>query len=484
MMVAATDLRRLGLPLADDAPASLPVVADSRQVTSGAVFVACAPAPVDRAAHLRQAHERGAAWSVAERDDGPAIAGAWLPVAEPRAWYARAVVRAHGLQQGEHPPLVGITGTDGKTSVACFVQQLTGLGAARIGTLGASSGLDVRPATHTTPPTAELCRFIQSLPSACPVVAIECSSHGLAQGRLGDLPLAAGVFTGLGRDHFDYHGDQEAYRAAKLRLVAQLAPGAVLVVNADDPVFEAVRAAAVERDVVVIGLGVTAGDWRLVEEDDGGVALRSVTDDRSWPVVSPSPGLFNFWNVAAACLVLRSLGHDLDEVIARSQHLRPVPGRLERIGQQPIAYVDYAHTPDAIERVLAVVRQAHSARRLVCVFGCGGDRDRGKRPVMGRAALAADLAVLTADNPRSEAQSAIAADVLAGLDEQQRQRCHRHDDRGRAIAEGLRLAGPAGVLVVCGKGHEQEQEIAGQRRPWDDRAVLRQLLAQSAGEEQ
>ncbi len=459
-------------------------VQDSRVVAPGDTFFACHPDPAQRSAHVAAARERGAAAVVLEPEDhalaGPACGALIVPAV--RAAYAQASVWCHGLDR-RCPPLVAVTGTDGKTSTVWCAWHALGAGAARIGTLGLHDGAAQLDCANTTPGPDCLHPFLARLdPATVPGVALEASSIGLAQGRLSGLRCAAVVHTGLGHDHLDYHHDLVAYAAAKLVLLDHAAPGALALYNADDPACSAFARSARDRGLRLCALGMQQGASRI-EAADGGWHLLHAGE--RYRLGTPAPGGFNAWNAAAGALVAAAAtGEPLPTVCARLREVPPVPGRLELIRSDPLTYVDYAHTPDAIRRVIAVLREAHPERRLVCVFGCGGDRDRAKRGPMGDAALSADRAVLTTDNARGEDPVAIAAEVAARIDPRVRVACEPPWpaaalavvlDRADAIRLARRIAGAAGVVVVCGKGHETWQEIGDRRLHWDDRRFIRDL---------
>ncbi len=452
------------------------VARDSRAVAAGDAFVAMGG---DDAAHARAALAGGAAMIVAEG----AIPGvATLTTPHARWSHARASAVTHGLDRG-HAPLAGVTGSAGKsTTTHCCWWALGGgdTGAARVGTIGWHDGAHERAAKQTTPPPEELHAFLADLARRCPGVAVEISSHAGDQERLAGLALSALAFTGLGHDHLDYHRTVAAYLDAKLRILRLLKPGAWVVINADDRRAATIAYAAQAAGAWPVLLGLGGGDAQVVRQGDG---WRLLWDGVDHPLPVRLPGAFNAWNAAAGALLAHALGTPLPTALARLATLPAVPGRLELLARSPLTYVDYAHTPESIATMLRTLRGAFPGRRLVCVFGCGGDRDRSKRAPMGRAALLADLAVLTTDNSRSESPAAIADDVVAGLADVA---VHRslagldtgssglaiELDRGPAIVAARRLAGRDGVVVIAGKGHETTQEIQGRVEPWDDRAFV------------
>ncbi len=434
------------------------VVRDSRQVRPGDAYVALG-SPEERTAHIAEARARGAAAII-----GPAGSEAEWVSPDPRWTFARASAAFHGLDEGRLP-VAGTTGTKGKSTVTHLLWWCLGEGAARIGTIGWHDGVTERTNRQTTPPPEELHAFLAALPPSCPGVALEVSSHGADQHRLAGVPLAALAVTGLGHDHLDYHGSVGSYLAAKLRACALVRPGGLVVINADDPRAPAFATAAHGRRVRLLGRdhGLMGGgdSWFL--------------DGEALP--TPLPGDFNAWNAAAAVLMAEELGVPRSIACARLATCPGVPGRCERLAEAPATYVDYAHTPESIGRIIGAVRDLHPGARLAIVFGCGGDRDASKRAPMGAAASAADVVVLTTDNSRREAPAAIAAEIRRGV--VAGPQVIEEPDRAAAILAARQAVGPTGVVIVAGKGHETTQDIGGVVMPWDDRAFVRRLGARS-----
>ncbi len=472
---------RLSVPMSGPPPDDRPclIKADSRQVQVGDCFCACHPDAAQRAAHIQAAVAAGVGAVI--RPESEPIAGVTvLHHPRPRAAVASISVWTWGLDRA-CAPLLAVTGTDGKTTTAWCLRHLAGPGAALVGTLGLDAGDGLHPGANTTPGPAQLHPFLAGLDQACPAVAIEASSIGLDQDRLAGLRLRAIIHSGIGHDHLDYHGSMTAYIAAKQRIFELAEDGARVVLNGDDPALEPCIELARQRGLRLLTLGHRHGTWRL-QSGDGAWQLDDGRQRHRLPLALP--GAFNAWNMAAAILALAEDDRQIADLAARCAQVPPPPGRLERLATQPITYVDYAHTPQALERVIEALRQAHPGRRLVCVFGCGGDRDRAKRGPMGRAALAADAAVLTSDNSRSEDPVAIAAEVVAGLPSTAsvvwqkpwpRAGMAVILERGVAIRYGREMAGNDGVVVVCGKGHETGQEAGGVIQPWDDRCFVAAL---------
>jgi UDP-N-acetylmuramoyl-L-alanyl-D-glutamate--2,6-diaminopimelate ligase len=460
------------------------VTADSRKVAPGSLFVALPGAKLDGRAFVDAAIAAGAAAILA----GAPIEGAPVPVItalDPRRAYALAASAFWGAGP---TTCVAVTGTNGKTSVAVFCRQIfeaLGHKAASMGTLGVTAGGEqLTPAGLTTPDAGDVARLLADLAArGVSHLALEASSHGIDQRRLDGVRLAAAGFTNLTQDHLDYHGTMEVYRAAKLRLFETLLPrGATAVLNADSDAFGAFAAAATLSGHTLMsvgehGQGLTLTD-RALRPD--GQRLTITAQERIFQARLPLAGAFQASNALVAAGLCVAAGEPVDAVLAALEHLKGAPGRLQRIGAGPSggeAYIDYAHTPDGLETVLSALRP-HTQGRLIVVFGAGGDRDRGKRPIMGEiAARLADIAIVTDDNPRSEDPAAIRAAILAAAPG-----AREIGDRRAAIQEGASLLGSGDVLVVAGKGHEQGQMIAGVNHPFDDRAETAKALGLEAAD--
>jgi len=326
----------------------------------------------------------------------------------------------------------------------------------------------------TTPGPVELQRVLRVLHDrGVRTIALETSSHALHQRRVEGLVFAAGVFTNFTRDHLDYHGTMESYFAAKAMLVSQLAPDGVAVVNADDRAWDSLPAAS---RTVRFGLGAAADvRARNVRSTPDGSRFVLVLGRDSRDVVLPLIGDFNVANALAAAATAWALGVDVDTIASRIATMPQVPGRLEIVNDRPTVLRDYAHTPDSLERAIAAVRP-FAAGRLIVVFGCGGDRDRGKRPVMGEiAARGADLAIVTSDNPRTEDPERILDDIEAGMQGVPHERI---EDRRDAIVRALDLAGPDDVVLLAGKGHETYQVRGTTRLPFDERQIVNEIVTE------
>jgi len=460
------------------------VTADSRKVQPGALFVALPGSKLDGRAFIAAAVQAGAAAILA----GEPITDLTVPVVvaqDPRRAYALAAAAFWGDQPST---CVAVTGTNGKTSVAVFCRQIfeaLGRRAASMGTLGVTLGAEqLTPAGLTTPDAGDVARLLADLAGrGVTHLALEASSHGIDQRRLDGVSLTAAGFTNLTQDHLDYHGTMGVYRAAKLRLFETLLPrGGTAVLNADSDAFAAFAAASALSGHALLsvgerGQGLTLTDRALLPE---GQRLSIAAQDRIFQVRLPLAGAFQASNALVAAGLCIAAGEPVEAVLAALEHLQGAPGRLQRIGAGPNggeAYIDYAHTPDGLETVLSALRP-HTQGRLIVVFGAGGDRDRGKRPLMGEiAARLADIAIVTDDNPRSEEPAAIRAAILAAAPG-----AAEIGDRRAAIAEAAGLLRAGDVLVVAGKGHEQGQMIAGVNHPFDDRVETAKALGLEAAD--
>jgi UDP-N-acetylmuramoyl-L-alanyl-D-glutamate--2,6-diaminopimelate ligase len=456
---------------------------DSRQVEQGDLFVAVKGTHVDGHAYLRQASERGALAAVVETVSPDA---ALAQVRVPDSRRALAVLAA---EETGHPSremvLVGVTGTNGKTTTTHLIRKglaARGEKAGVIGTVGYAFEGEETPAPHTTPEAPELSRLLRRWRDrGATAVAMEVSSHALSLQRTYGVAFDAGVFTNLTQDHLDFHETMETYREAKSRLFRAEARGDRTkkftgVVNMDD---EAGRWIRDHGDPPFLGYGVrsaaevTAEDVRF---DPAGTRLRIRTAHGHFPVALRLRGAFNVENALAAFAGLIAVGTEPRTAALALGTVASVPGRLEPVeaGQPFQVLVDYAHTPDALSRALDAVRVT-KPRRLLCVFGCGGDRDRGKRPLMGAAAVrGADLVFITSDNPRGEDPRAIVAEIEAGARGGAPTRVIV--DRQEAIEAAVNEAGENDALLIAGKGHETYQILGDRTIPFDDRAVARGAL--------
>jgi len=464
------------------------ITADSRRVEPGVAFAAYPGALQDGRAYIPDALARGAAGVLWEPQDF-AWQAAWQAphVAVPGLRGAVGAV-ADFLYGSPSQDLwmVGVTGTNGKTSCAHWIAHAldaNGRRAAILGTLGNGLVGALAPAAHTTPDACVLHEVLAQLRSAGAVaVAMEVSSHGLDQGRVNGVAFDVALFTNLSRDHLDYHGTMAAYGAAKARLFAW--PGlAAAVVNVDDPFGRSLADDVRRRGVRTITYGSSAADIVSTGIAIGarGLVLSVATPWGRGHVETALIGAFNATNLLGVLGVLLASDVPFDAALAALRDLVPPAGRMQRLGgdDAPLVVVDYAHTPDALEKALTALRPAvRPGRSLAVVFGCGGDRDKGKRPLMGRiAASLADRVVVTSDNPRSEAPQAIAQAIAEGIHAAGNRRYRVELDRAAAIRLALADAGPGDVVLIAGKGHEPYQEIAGRRLPFSDVAVARGALS-------
>jgi UDP-N-acetylmuramoyl-L-alanyl-D-glutamate--2,6-diaminopimelate ligase len=475
------------LPDAPAVPADLSVsglVLDSRDVRPGDAFVAIAGFGVHGLLFAEQARANGAAAILFEPPapaDVPAPADA-IPVAGLRARMGAMADEFHG-----HPSramtMVGVTGTSGKTSTVQLLAQalsLLGTPAGTIGTLGAGLYGEAVATGFTTPLVLQMHALLAELRDAgARAVAMEVSSHALDQGRVDAVHYDVAVFTNLTRDHLDYHGDMASYGAAKAKLFKR--PGLrAAVINIDDA-FGRELLASLPQGVRGIGASSQGAQGDVRAENlalgDDGLAFDLVVGDARRSVRSPLLGRFNADNLVAVAGALHALGTGADGIAAVLPRLEPIPGRMNRLGggDAPLVVVDYSHKPDALKQALESLR-GHLRGRLVCVFGCGGERDRGKRPQMAAIAeAAAEWVIVTDDNPRGEDGDAIVADIMAGFADPAKVLVER--DRRRAIERAVGAAGPGDIVLVAGKGHETYQDVAGAKHPFDDREVAAAALA-------
>jgi UDP-N-acetylmuramoyl-L-alanyl-D-glutamate--2,6-diaminopimelate ligase len=484
------------LPDVAGIPAELVItglVQDSRALRPGDAFVAVLPArqEVPSTHGLNFAAQARAAGASAILFEPPAPANIAVPadaIAVPDlvSRMGDMADRFHG-EPSRAMHVVGVTGTNGKTSTTQLLAQawtLQGRRAGTIGTLGAGPYGHPVPNGFTTPLVLQLHALLAELRDAgIESVAMEVSSHALDQGRTDRVRFEVAAFTNLTRDHLDYHGDMDAYASAKAKLFAW--PGLrAAVLNLDDAFGRELFASLPPS---VRGVGVSAagrGDADIRAErlklDGNGIGFDLVVGDTRHAVTSPLLGRFNADNLLAVAGVLHALGAESPAIASLLSQLQPIHGRMNRLGGsgRPVVVVDYAHTPDALEQALSSLRE-HAHGRLLCVFGCGGERDAGKRPQMaGIAERLADGVIVTDDNPRGEDGDAIVADILRGFADASRVIVER--DRARAIGLAIDAANAEDIVLVAGKGHEPYQDIAGVRHPFDDTEVAKAALERRA----
>ncbi|HET7729682.1 MAG TPA: UDP-N-acetylmuramoyl-L-alanyl-D-glutamate--2,6-diaminopimelate ligase [Usitatibacter sp.] len=472
-------LAQLGVPLAD-------LTADSRAVKMGSIFVAYPGTVQDGRAFIAEAVSRGAAAVIYERR-GFEWNDRWdvpnLGVDDLRARVSEIAGHVYG-NPSQSLWMAGVTGTNGKTSVSQWIAAASdalGRRSAVVGTIGNGLVGERVEGKNTTPDPIVLQRLLSDyLRRGARTVAMEVSSHGLDQGRVAGIKFDAAVFTNLTRDHLDYHGTMEAYARAKFRLFSARGLRHAIV-NVDDEYGARFARELQAGPLDVITFGTQAGARiraGVVRLSEAGVRFRVDSEWGSGDVDAKVLGAFNVSNLLAVLGALVAEGIAFDDAVRAVCALEPVPGRLETLGggEEPLVVIDYAHTPDALEKALVALRPAvHPGHRLVCVFGCGGDRDAGKRPLMGDAAARlADHVVVTSDNPRSEDPHAIIEQIMAGMLDGEAEAI---EDRQVAIFSAVHHARPGDVVLLAGKGHETYQEIGGVRHPFSDREVAAAALA-------
>ncbi|MET4805381.1 UDP-N-acetylmuramoyl-L-alanyl-D-glutamate--2,6-diaminopimelate ligase [Limibacillus sp. MBR-115] len=458
------------------------LTADSREVRPGDLFAALPGARVDGRDFIDQAVGRGADAVLAPV--GTSLKDYGRPVSlvtsdEPRRTLAQMAARFHGRQPRT---IAAVTGTSGKTSVADFLRQIWTLAdrkAASLGTLGLipATAASKAPPYLTTPDPVALHACLKEVAEAgYEHLALEASSHGLDQYRLDGLTFSAAAFTNLSQDHLDYHPDMESYLNAKARLFGDLLPtGATAVLNADAPEFDRLAALCEKRGIEVLSYGLAGDDLRIVEARalPDGIALSLRMKGQDWQGKLDLIGTFQGHNVLAALGLALATGLEPSVALEALPKLVGVPGRLQRVAQTVSGaqvFVDYAHKPGALEAALTALRP-HAEGRLIVVFGAGGDRDRGKRPLMGEIATRlADVVLVTDDNPRSEDPVAIRAEILAAAPG-----AREVSDRGGAIAAALAEADPGDLVLIAGKGHETGQIVGDKVLPFDDSEIARRL---------
>ncbi|MFA6313406.1 MAG: UDP-N-acetylmuramoyl-L-alanyl-D-glutamate--2,6-diaminopimelate ligase [Sterolibacterium sp.] len=482
------ELRRQGV-----APGG--IGADSRRIAPGDVFVALPGTRTDGRAFIHEAVARGAVAVLREDSGGNADEG------EPASAVPTIAVANLASVCGEladliygHPSsrlwMVGVTGTNGKTSVSLWIAQaftLLGSRCGVVGTLGSGFAGELADSPNTTPDVISLHRtlagFVAAGADAC---AMEASSIGLDQGRTAAIAYDVAVFTNLTRDHLDYHASMEDYATAKRRLF-EVAGLSAAILNLDDEFGTRLNRELAGQAVKRIGYSLrqqTASTCAEVvwaehlELTDLGLCFTVHTAQGEARIVAPLLGRFNAANLLAVLASLLASGFPLERAAAVLPRLSPPPGRMQALGgdRRPLLVIDYAHTPDALEQVLTTLREVAAARggQLICVFGCGGERDPGKRPLMGRvAARLADIAMVTSDNPRGEDPARIIADILRGMP----RAVPVEADRARAIHAAVAAARQRDVVLIAGKGHEAYQEIAGRRLPFSDLEQANDSLA-------
>ena len=465
----------------------LDLTSDSREVRPGWAFLALKGEKADGAAFIPQALAGGACAILSHSEVAtPEAVAACTFLAEPRLRMAEMARRLHGTPD-EHLAVIGVTGTNGKTTTTTLIRQLlrgAGIGCGLIGTVLNAAGDREEEAVRTTPESPAFYRWLRrSVEAGDAAAAVEVSSHALSLGRVHGALFKVGVFTNLTQDHLDYHGTLEAYFLAKARLKTQ---SERFLVNVDDAfgrrLLEGGRCWGYAIDC--------EADYRAVDLALGptGTRFRLIGLQGDFEVQSPLLGRFNAYNLLAALAACAEAGFDLNRLLPAVAKVTGAPGRLERVdcGQSFGVMVDYAHTPDALEKLLAEGRRLlPPGGRLHVLFGCGGDRDRLKRPLMAAAVAAgADVLWHTSDNPRTEDPERILEDAAPGIPESlrvDRERYHRNADRLESVRQALTDCRPGDLLLLAGKGHEPYQEIHGVKYPYSDRSAVEAELLNRAG---
>lgn len=485
--------RLLGDAAAPDVPLN-GLSLDSRSLQPGELFLATAGTRAHGLAHVQDALARGASavlWEPVHGLPAPQLPVPALAIEHLGERVSHLAARFYG-EPGRSLQVLGVTGTDGKTSTAWLAAQALDalqLPCAYLGTLGYGRVGALDEASHTTPdPVRVQALLARQHAAGCKALAMEVSSHALAQHRVAAVPFTAVALTNVGRDHLDYHGTEQAYADAKRRLFFE-ADAARVVLNRDDRCgarwLSEVMAMRDGHEVTAYGIGGATpvrGNWLIAEDvvlHSAGVRFRVRSPQGGARIDSQLMGRFNVYNLLAALGLVLACGIPLVDACEALSAAPTVPGRAEAFrgpaSPAPVV-VDYAHTPQALAQILRALRP-HTSRRLICVFGCGGDRDRGKRPLMGSAAAElADRVIVTDDNPRSEQPAEIVAEILTGIGPDAHARVTVEHDRARAIASAIAEAGEGDLVVVAGKGHEDYQLIGAERRAFSDRDCVARLL--------
>jgi UDP-N-acetylmuramoyl-L-alanyl-D-glutamate--2,6-diaminopimelate ligase len=463
------------------------IVEDSRRVAPGDVFIARPGAVADGRRFIGDAVTAGAVAVLTDRSTEPDTAGAAHLVCDDVPFCAALLAERFQGEPSRRLALIGITGTNGKTTIAYLAHQLlnrSGVRCGLIGTVQVDYGEGLEPATLTTPPAVEISRYLaRMVRRGCRACVMETSSHALAQQRTAGLHFTGGVFTNLSGDHLDYHGTMEAYAAAKVRLFEAIGAEGWAVINIDDPA----AAQMIEACAGQITTSSLTDERAVCSARVGGLAMSATHAEFTGPwgafvLNLPLVGRHNVANALQAAAVGHRLGLNGDALLDGLCQCTAPPGRLEAVTGELDPFtvlVDYAHTDDALDNVLGALRPiVPSGRRLCVVFGCGGDRDRTKRPRMADAAWRwADEVIITSDNPRTEDPERIIEDIATGVPVDRRDATVPITDRAQAIALAIERAGPGDIVLIAGKGHEDYQIIGTTRRPFDDRIVAAEALA-------
>lgn len=459
------------------------VTHSSRECRPNSLFAALRGHTHDGHHFIRDAVERGASAVLVEYPQSD-VAALQCVVPDTRRSYAEICSALQG-SPSRNLNLVGVTGTNGKTTTTWITRsilQAAGLQTGILGTIEYHDGVDSSKSTLTTPDAQVLAQWLMSMVSHRTThAAMELSSHALDQGRIAGTMIDAAIITNITQDHLDYHLTYDDYRASKLKVISHLKSNGIVVLNADDPGSISCLAECCGR-AVTFGIHNPADvSGTILEQSSCGTRFAVTVDGQTETLHTPLPGEHNVSNCLASIAAALHAGVSMSSIVSGIKSLQEVPGRLEPVGSgQPFqVYVDYAHTDDALRRSIAAVRE-FTTGRVICVFGAGGDRDRTKRPLLGRAGSVADLAVITSDNPRSEDPAEIIDEILTGMTDCSQQP-HVEIEREEAIRWAIGQARQGDAVLVAGKGHETEQIRGKQRVHFDDREVVREVLARHDG---
>lgn len=454
------------------------VTQDSRAVKPGYLFAALSGAQFDGADYIEESIQNGADYILCTEGFEVQGSASFICVENPRAVFSDIVTRFYKDQPAH---IVAVTGTNGKSSVVEFVRQLwagLGLSGAAMGTLGLQSEALNIDGNMTTPEVVKLHETLKTASEAgITHLAMEASSHGLDQYRMHGARLKAAAFTNLSHDHLDYHGDMDSYLIAKAKLFSEVLPeGVVAVLNADIPEFKTLKEICEQRNIQILDYGREAISLKInsIQPQSHGQSVSCEIEGSPFEFETALVGEFQIYNMLCAAGLVMACGADQAKVLELFPQLSGVRGRLEFVPGHPSGagiYVDYAHTPDALEKVLKALR-AHTTGRLISLFGCGGDRDKTKRPEMGEmSGELADITIVTDDNPRFEDPTVIRKEIIAAVPE-----ALEIDGRAEAIFQATSMLQEGDVLLVAGKGHEQGQVFADRTEPFDDREQILKSL--------
>jgi UDP-N-acetylmuramoyl-L-alanyl-D-glutamate--2,6-diaminopimelate ligase len=459
---------------------------DSRCVKKEFLFVAVRGFSADGHTYIKEAINRGCVGVVAEKAVQIPDDIAYIEVSDSRKALARLSASFYGMPSDELS-LIGITGTNGKTTTSFIVKSILeagGRSAGLLGTIQYSINKKLLKASHTTPESLDLQKYLREMvESGIEYAVLEVSSHALALQRVEGCSFQGVAFTNFTRDHLDFHGTMDEYFRTKRLIFRHLREGGFAVLNRDDPKVRSISQ-EVRGNVITCGLQegalVTARDISESREAgmEGGLSFIIETPEGEFPVVSSLIGKNNVYNILMSAAIAYALDISSDEIIRGIRRSGSIEGRFEKIdeGQDFLCIIDYAHTEEALRNLIAAAREI-TKERIITVFGCGGDRDRGKRPIMGAAAAElSDFVVVTSDNPRSEDPLKIIQDITGGMS---RTSFTVLPDRQEAIREGVRLTGKGDTLLIAGKGHEDYQEILGVRYPFSDKEVVRKIIREA-----